>query len=546
MKSSRFTHNLLDLLFLSVMRKETFPRQQTKLFSELANRLVYNQEELKDLLRLPFSESAFSDQIDYKSRRYSVEQRECLVDVLREQYAGVQTSEAVTTQLGLLAKPNSFTVTTGHQLSILTGPLYFVIKILHVINLAEQLKVKYPNQHFVPVFWMASEDHDYDEIKTAHLFNQDFTWDTSQTGAVGRMSLEAWSDFIAKIKDLFKNHPEAEIQEVLEVYNGKNLSEATFKLVNKLFEAYGLVVLDADHPALKKSLRPVLEGELNQQLAQKAVESANSKLSEMDLPTQAFAREVNFFHLTEEQRKRIQFEDGQLFVEGHAPKSVQEWMAEFDEHPERFSPNVIVRPMYQEMILPNLCYVGGGGEMAYWLQLKGVFESYEVPFPLIQVRNSLMVIDNGILSKMEQIGWNSAQLFGDLHLLKKEYAVDNADADLNFDELKELQTQMKTSGERIVSQVNPNLKDYWGAEMNKVQKIIDGFEQRMVKAEKSKHEKDLKAMDFVFDRCYPNNGLQERYMNFFQLCSDGEVKRHLDEMKSVIDPFEKDFVVWYR
>lgn len=526
------------------MNSVKIKRQETGLFSDLANQLVYNQSDLKEFIQTEFSLEAFENQMEIKNQNYTPEMREVMASVFNSNYSQFTKSDQQQKNLDLLAKENTFTVTTGHQLSLLTGPLYFVIKILHTARLTEELKKKYPNSNFVPVFWMASEDHDFEEINQVNLFNQKFSWETAQTGAVGRFTMENWSEFTQQIKSLFANHPKAEIQTILDSYKGNNLSEATFKMVNTLFNHEGLLVLDADNPKLKKLLSPVVEKELTENLSCLAVSKTNKHLEDSGKPTQAFTRRINVFLLEKGSRERIQYENGVYFTDAGTRYSKDEILSLLATNPEAFSPNVILRPLYQELILPNLCYLGGGGEMAYWLQLKGVFEAYKVPFPLIQVRNSMMIIDSANQQKMENVGWTTKDLFEDVDVLKKSYVLKNAD-ELDLSDMRQKQNDLIDSCRKLVNAVDPSMSNYLEAEMTRLTKQLDNLEQKLIRAEKSKYEKALKQMDQVRDKLFPNNGLQERSANFFNFCADGQVRSHLDKIKSAIDPFEKDFIVLY-
>jgi bacillithiol biosynthesis cysteine-adding enzyme BshC len=519
-------------------------RQKTGLFSDVANQLVYNQSDIKEFIQNEFSLDAFENQIKIKSENYNSDSRRVLSEVLNSKYANFTSNSKQISNLELLAKENTFTVTTGHQLSLLTGPLYFVLKILHTVKLAEELSDKYPNSNFVPVFWMASEDHDFEEINQVNIFNQKFSWNTDQTGAVGRFTMENWSEFIQQIKGLFSNHHEGQIQAILDAYDGNNLAEASFKMVNTLFGHEGVLVLDGDDAKLKSLFAPIIEKELTEQLSFSAVEKTNQLLVEKGLSTQAFAREINIFLLEKGSRERIQYEDGVYFTDAGTRYSKEEILSLLKSNPEKFSPNVILRPFYQELILPNLCYLGGGGEMAYWLQLKGVFETYKVPYPLIQVRNSMMIIDNSTQQKMENVGWATEQLFEDVDALKKSFVLKNAE-ELNLSDLRQKQNDLIESCRNVVSAVDPNMSGYLEGEMTRLTKQMDNLEQKLIRAEKSKYEKVLKQMDQIKEKLFPNNGLQERSTNFFNFCSDGNVRSHLDKIKTAIDPFEKDFIVLY-
>ncbi len=147
---------------------------------------IQQSEPLKSFYnRFPIP-SAFKDQISEKQKSFPDETRKILVDTLKKQYSNLPLSSAVTNNIDALKDSKTFTVVTGHQLNVFTGPLYFIFKIVTVINTCRQLQKEYPGYKFVPVYWMASEDHDYEEIKSFRLYGKKYTWQTEQSGAVGR------------------------------------------------------------------------------------------------------------------------------------------------------------------------------------------------------------------------------------------------------------------------------------------------------------------------------------------------------------------------
>ncbi len=526
------------------MRIEKIARKDTGLFSGVANTLVYDQDILGEFIQAPFSLAAFKEQIALKKGSYSSDTRVVLKKALQVNYAGISPSDFQKINLEKIGEDNTFTVTTGHQLSLFTGPLYFIIKILHAINLSEKLKEEYPEMHFVPLFWLASEDHDFEEINHLHIFNQKLEWQTQQKGAVGRFELTEWEAFTAQFQELFKNHPKSEVMDMLAAYKGKNLGEATFNFVNALFAKYGLLVLDADNPALKHCFAPIVKAELLERKSQVSVQKTNEKLEKAGFGAQAHAREINLFLLSNQSRERIQYQNGKYFVEGQGEFSEAEILALLEKQPERFSPNVILRPVYQEEILPNLCYLGGGGEMAYWLQLKTVFENYEVPFPLIQVRNSLLMIDHATSGKIATLNWMTPDLFKDSDYLKKNFVLNNT-KELDFTALQLRKNELVQTASDLVMKVDANMKGYLEGEMTRLTKQMENLQEKLIRAEKSKFESSLKQMDQIKEKLFPSGGLQERKANFFQFCADGQVFSHLEKFKSAIDPFEKDFIVCY-
>lgn len=514
-------------------------RRSTHLFSSISNDLVYEQEKLKPLIQQPFSLEAFGKQIQLKGQSYSPQQREVLVQTLHQQYSKWNVNDR-SNLIARLANSNTFAVTTGHQLSLYTGPLFFIYKIWHVIQLAEKLKNKYPSCDFVPVFWMASEDHDLEEIQSIQLFNQKFSWQTDQTGAVGRMNAQSLSEVHRELTPLFEKASADEVTELLEHYQGKTVAEATFRLVNHLFKDQPLVILDADEEALKKSLLPVLKAELNEQLAAKKVAECNQTLEKMGYEPQAHARPVNFFYLQNQSRERIVSEDGIWKAGDKVLGTTSETLQLFENDPVSFSPNVILRPVYQEIILPNLCYVGGGGEMAYWLQLKGIFESHQIPFPIIQVRNSVVILDKSVLKKMEQLQWTVADLFKDLDQLKKDFVLENTA--LDFSHLSQQLEKWSDQLRQEIEKVDQQLKAWGEAEITRFQKSWENIQAKLVRTEKQKHQHLMDAMDFIHNRLF-DSGIQERTMNLLQLCGTGEVQSVLQILGNAIDPLQKDLIV---
>jgi bacillithiol biosynthesis cysteine-adding enzyme BshC len=525
------------------MQISHFNRIEAELFTSTSDRLTYDQESLIDFIQQPFSLEAFAQQIELKSQTTTTEMRQTLVEGLKLQYSAILPAKKVNDNMASLSEKNTFTVTTGHQLSLLTGPIYFIYKIFHVIRLAEKLKEAYPKNHFVPVFWMASEDHDFEEVQSVSLFNKTLTWSTTQKGAVGRFLPEGFEDVMTEVRSFFSNNPESEVIDALAAYQGVNASEGMLRLVNKLFESYGLVVLDGDSRTFKKQFVPLVKRELTEQFSFKEVALTDQRLERKEIKLQATPREINLFYLSENSRERI-IKNGDMYdVSGVGSFTEEELMLLVDNEPERFSPNVILRPVYQETILPNLCYVGGGGEMAYWLQLKGVFDAANCVYPLIQVRNSLLLIDGPIQQKMEKVGMELQAIFTDTEELKKSFVAKNSENDLDFSTLDEHWDHVVGIMQEKALDIDKNLEKFSMAEVTKIEKQLEFFKQKLIKTEKTKFEQSLKNIEQIKEKLFPNGLMQERSLNFFNLCSDGQVQSNLDTIFSSIDPFMKDLIV---
>jgi bacillithiol synthase len=525
------------------MNKFTFSRHSTNLFSDLSNLLVYKQESLVQLIGSPFSKESLLKQSSIKKNSFSIEKRKLLTSVLKDQYSKVKTNHLVNENIEKLNLTNTFTITTGHQLSLFTGPLFFIYKILNVIKLAKELSDSNPEENYIPVFWLASEDHDFEEVQAVKLFNKQLKWVSNQKGSVGRFEADDLKVLIKEFKELFSSEMESEVNNLIEHYQGDTYAHATFNLVHHLFKDFGLVIIDADHVELKKSFRTILKKEINEEFSFEAVNETNQILEDKKIKKQLTAREINLFYMNKSIRSRIRKIDNKYLIDEVGEFSKEELISKIEDHPECFSPNVVLRPLYQETILPNICYVGGGGEIAYWIQLKRVFKNTNTPFPILNVRNSLQIIDSNSLKKMNKIGINLEDIFNDVDELKKNHVLKNATTDIDFTSIDKYRDLLSSDLKEKVINVNKGLEKYAESEIAKLSKQLSNIQQKLIKAEKEKHDNSLKQIEQIKDKLFPQGKPQERVNNFFSLCSDGKVYSHLEELYTVIDPFEKDLIV---
>ncbi len=525
------------------MQKFNFHRQLTELFTDQENQLAYSQEQLLSFINLPFSVKNFERQILQKKASFSLENRRILLNEVQSKYEQYTHSPKVKSNIQFIQNENTYTITTGHQLSIAAGPMYLIYKIIHVIRLAEELKKEYPENNFVPVFWMASEDHDFEEIQSVEIFSKNLKWESDQKGAVGRFDLTGLDSVKAEIASFFENQDESEVASILEEYDGQNLSDANFKLIHRLFDAYGLIIIDGDNAKLKRAFIPVIEKELTTQFSFKALHKTNEQIIKEGFKLQVNGREINLFYLANQSRERILHVEDGFFIEGKGALSLADLLQEVNEFPERFSPNVILRPVYQETILPNLCYVGGIGEISYWLQLKGVFDAINLPYPMIQVRTSILWIDSVMSKKIEKVSLVLEDLFKDISKVKKHYLQEFAGDEVDFLELDERVKELKYSIYEKVVKVDVNLEQYAQAEMVKMNKQLDSIKDKLVKTVKQRHDNAMKTIDQIYDKLFPNGGMQERSLNLFSLCSDGKVTPKIAYLHSIIDPMDPDFII---
>lgn len=521
------------------MQKTSFHRGETQWFSDQHLRLVYDQKSFDSFLTEPFSKEAILKQIDRKAAQFGTEARTTMANALMNQYKNTPISKETQTNIESIKETNTFTITTGHQLSLYTGTFYFVIKILHVIKMCEELKATYSDYNFVPVYWMASEDHDFEEIQSLHIFNKKITWEKEAEGPVGLMDTEGLEAIREEMHELFKNHPESEIQEVLDTLQGQNYAQAARNLVNRMFGDRGLVILDGDDCDLKKSFAPLFEKELTEQFSFSQVESTTKRVVEAGGKDQVMPREINLFYCEKGIRSRIEKKGDRFTAEGAGEFTLDDLMAA----PEKISPNVILRPLYQEFILPNLTYVGGGGEISYWLQLKTVFEAAGVVYPLIQVRNSVVWMDRSTVSKLEKIEGSIADLFKDEDAWKKEFVLESDEDELDMTAVDMSFQGLSEELKGLILGIDASKSTFIEAELARMEKQLESIKAKAVKFSKSNHDQAMKAIEFIKSRINPSGGLQERSVNFFQFCNEGHVSARISELYEGLEPFNGDLIV---
>lgn len=472
--------------------------------------------------------------------------RATLVKALREQYSQLAKSEKVDAQIASLEQDHTFTVVTAHQPSLFTGPLYFIIKICSTINLVRQLRERYPEQQFVPVFITGGEDHDFEEINHLHLYGKKIEWDNEEEGAVGEMSTSTLDAPLAALKDILgeSERAQAVFEELQAAYTRHaHYGLATVDYVHTLFAEEGLVVIDMNKVALKRLLIPIMREELVEQPSQAYIEKAQLELEKAGFSGQAHAREINLFYLRDGLRERIVLENDTYHVLNTDYKFTQEQLlTELEAHPDFFSPNVIMRPLYQEKVLPNLAYIGGGGELAYWLERKEQFAHFGINFPMLIRRNSLLWLDSGTVKRMKKLELQVADLFVETEALLKQFVNSQTDNELTIQEEKDQLEALFTSIADKARDIDPTLAKAIEAEYTRQAKSVDNLEGRLMRAEKQKHENALNQIRKLKEKLFPNNGLQERYDNFltFYLPQGHDF---LTTLIDVLDPLQEGFVV---
>lgn len=494
-------------------KSQTTSLESTGQFSKLMLDFVSKNEKTKLLYDFHFSNFVVNEYL--KANSFAHVDRNLLVEELIKQNSSISISDLTKQNIELLRSNNTFTVTTGHQLCLFTGPLFFIYKILTVINFCEELNKKHADKNFVPVYWMANEDHDFEEVNHAYLFGKKLAWQTEQKGKVGDFKLNEIAPALEELKTILGTSDRAvELYTKIEsFYKSSNLATATRLLVNELFGNYGLVILDADNKELKKQFITEFKKDIFENTAIKTVSETNNYLTENGYSVQVNPREINVFYTDTNLRERIELRGDKYCVNNTSIEfSKTELEQKLESETEIFSPNVILRPMYQQKIMPNIAYVGGPGEIVYWLQYKKMFEAFDLPYPLLQPRNFAMVIDKGSQGKLQKLNFEFLDLFESIETLTKKLISSEAEEielSAEKNELNTLFEKIKTTA----GQIDKTLEGTVAAELQKTLKGIEMIEQKIIRSIKAKNETAINQIKTLKNKFFPENNIQERHDN---------------------------------
>ncbi len=495
-------------------------------------------------------ESRFLEQtIKEKSRHFQQNLRQLLTKVLREQLDHLDVkAKPVLASLSALEADNTFLIVTAHQPCLFTGPLYFIYKIASTIALARQANALLPDHTIIPLYVIGSEDHDFEEINHVNLFHNRIEWDSQQSGAVGRMKLNDIDAVIDKVEQLLGNDAFSNIliEQLQASYHDKyTLAQATAHFVYSLFGQYGLIVADLYDSRLKQIAVPLFESEISNQIAKPFVDKNHAALNEMGFGSQIFPREINLFYFNESGRHRI-IRDQENFNIGGEILSKETLLELLREHTERFSPNVVLRALVQQMILPGIAYIGGGAEVSYWMEINALFNQLHVPFPMLVRRDSAIWIKPHTTKLMSKVHVTVDDLFRGLHTAQERYLRHHQGEDWTMDKIRSEFEGVFENLFNEIEQIDHGLvkmaKGFQGQEKN----FIDKLEVKLKKSIKSQHETAMNQIQKIWKDIFPNDGLQERNNNFMEIYNRlgpafiDALVNHFDPLNSGMHTFMED------
>lgn len=471
--------------------------------------------------------------------------------ILHAQYQGLSPSQKTKNNINSLKEKNTLAVVTGQQLGILGGPLYTFYKIITAIKLSEYLKDRYDGYNFVPVFWLESDDHDFEEIRSIEIINElneltkisynDGLPEDEIRNSVGYLNING--NISPFFDDLTKNLRDTEFKQdflnrIKEIYSaGKSFKQSFKELIFWLFDQYGLIIFDPQDIIVKNLLNPVFKKEINnfRRYTEKLVD-VSAKLEEL-YHAQVKVRPVNLFYRNDEGRFLIEPVDNEFRLRRKRKKFTQEEIIdEIDKNPENFSPNVLLRPICQDYILPTAFYVGGPSEISYFAQITHLYDFYNLEQPIIYPRASATIIEKNLENILEKYNLSFEDIFIKSDELKTKiinsisknsvddiFAEANNQIDLALDHLKEK-----------LFEFDKTTADATAKYRQKIIRYLDEIKAKAMDAQKKRHEITLRQIDKLTTSLFPNNNLQERELNFvyfFNKYGENFINRIFNELK---------------
>lgn len=459
--------------------------------------------------------------------------RDAVADALRrqnERHGGL--SGATAAHIEALRDPASVAVVTGQQVGLFGGPLYTVLKTITALQCAEAWAEEL-GRPVVPVFWVEGEDHDFAEIRAAHVLRRNavvtlrYTGhaepDDGNLGAVGRLTL---TEQITRVLDQLDDAlPPSDFKpDVMALARdayapGVTLEDAFTRLVRGLFPDAGLVFLNPDDPALKAVAAPLVRRELTDPAASAArVQAASAQLEADGFHAQVRARPTNLFLLTGGQRRRLDWseDDGAFTVYGTGETKTQsELLALLETTPEAFSPNVVLRPLVQDLLVPTMAYVAGPGETSYFAQYGGVYEWAEVPRPLVYPRASATLVEGKVQKVLDKFDLTVDAFAEDADALFQRVVVEQMEVDVDaaFGEALPQVHRAVSALKQTAQAVDPTLGKAAEATRAALMGELNDLKSRIVRAEKRSQDALRQQLDKAYANVRPEGTWQERLVS---------------------------------
>ncbi len=517
----------------------------TKLFLDY----LYDFEKLKGFYKYNFRDK---EQFIAKFKQLSESPKEFrneLSTIINNQYKSFDPSSKTLKNISLLKNKETVAVVTGQQLGILGGPLYTFYKIITAIKLCSHLSERYDNYHFVPVFWLEGDDHDFEEVRSINVlnnnnelikisYNDEATEEEQNRGSIGHLKLkESIGQFLKDYENQLRN---TEFKNpIMENLKSFYTEEKTFKepfkeLLFWLFDQYGLVIFDPQDVKVKELLKPVFKKEINdfRNHTEKLV-NISASLEEL-YHAQVKIRPINLFYNYDEGRYVIEPIENEFRLKGKRKKfTLEELINLIEIEPEKFSPNVLLRPICQDFLFPTGFYISGPSEVAYFAQILPLYEFYDIDPAIIYPRSSVTILEKTLKSVLEKYGLSVKDIFTEPNKLKNQ--IINNVSDKNLEEIfKETKNQIDLAFDNLkekLFELDKTMGDVTSKYRLKVLGYIDELKGKAAETQKKRYEITLRQIDKASANLFPEMNLQERELSFFHYAN----KYGVDVLKKIFE-----------
>jgi bacillithiol biosynthesis cysteine-adding enzyme BshC len=461
--------------------------------------------------------------------------RNALCDALQDMNAAWGAGEETLKNIQRLRDTDCLAVVSGQQAGLFSGPLYTIYKALSAVKLAGCLTQR--NTKAIPVFWIATEDHDFPEVAKAEFIGRDcklahveVSPDLHREGQpVGRVVIDSSLDGV--VDQLLELLPSSEFTSDLEILvrdawrHGRSYGEAFARMMTSLVRHHGLVLLDPLEQRLKALAAPLYaSAALRAHEIAAAIEARSRRLVEAGYHAQVTPSENSFplfIHDANGARHALTRSDDGKYTTKDADKSytIGELSSLALAHPEQFSPNVTLRAVVQDYLLPTIAYYGGAAEIAYFAQTAEVYRLLERPITPILPRSSLTMIERHTGRVLERYGLSLADLFAGPESVLKRVVEEHLGADTASSFAKTegtVNSELDNLREQLRS-LDPTLVDALETGRRKINYQLEGLRTRFHRAQMSRDETAQRQLQRAFDQLYPNKELQERHINITSL-----------------------------
>ena len=511
---------------------------------------LYEFDNVKDFYKTNFRNKDEYLKVFKKISENHSESREQLSRILNAQYNGFSPSAKTQKNIGDLKENKTLAVVTGQQLGLLGGPLYTFYKIISAIKLSNFLSERYDDFQFVPIFWLEGDDHDFNEVRHINIVDEKNdilkleygteVEDEDNRGSVGYIKLDETVNQL--FSDLEQNIRSTEftadlLEKLKSFYSaGKSFKQSFKELIFWVFDKYGLIIFDPQDPEIKKQLKPVFIKELTdfRKHTEKLVH-ISAKLEEL-YHAQVKVRPVNLFYSNDEGRFLIEPVENEFRLKRKRKKFTYDELIELiNKEPESFSPNVLLRPICQDYILPTAFYVGGPSEISYFAQVTPLYDFFNIETPIIYPRSSVTLLEKNINSVVEKYNIDLKELFIDPEKVKEK--VIKSVSQTSVDDIFNMTTnQIETAFDHLkekLFELDKTISDASSKYKQKIYYYLDELKSKAIEAQKRKYDTTVRQIDKAASALYPNANMQERELNFIYFVNKygpGIIERIYEEM----------------